>query len=272
MTRAHRILWLLLAAALCLGARRADAHDFWLQPEAFTPVPHAAVSFSLEVGHGPDRQRSPISLQRIVRFEAFAPDGARTELMDALRDADGSLAVRAGFATPGAHVLVLATDNNAQSHLPAPRYNDYARAEGLTLALDQRQRSGRMQADVSEIYSRCTKTILRVGAAPVDQAAAAQRYGLVLEIVPEGIPVGSGALAARIYFYGLPLPGATVKLTDLNHDQQPLQTVATDRDGLARFTIPRAGAWLLNVVWSVPLRRHAVAEFETTFSSLAFAT
>lgn len=272
MTDTRSLSGLLLVAALCLGASRAEAHDFWLQPESFSPAPRAAVSFSLEVGHGPDRRRSPIGLRRIVRFEAFAPDGARRNLLGAFRDADSSPVASATFETPGVYALVLATDNNAQSRLPAGRYNEYARAEGLTLALAQRQRSGRTRADGSEIYSRCAKTFLRVGAAPLQQSAIGRRYGLALEIVPERLPEGAGALAARIYFRDRPLSGATVKLTDLEHDQQPLQVMLTDRNGRARFTIPRSGAWLLNVVWSAPLPRRAPAEFETTFSSLAFAT
>jgi len=34
--------------------------------------------------------------------------------------------------------VVLETDDRAQSHLPAIRFNDYLRAEGLTAALEQR--------------------------------------------------------------------------------------------------------------------------------------
>ena len=47
-----------------------------------------------------------------------------------------------GFLEPE-EVVVLATDNHARSDLPADRFNEYLRAEGLTPALAVRERTGR---------------------------------------------------------------------------------------------------------------------------------
>src|ERR1700710_3021901 len=116
--------------AVCGGAPVA-AHDFWVQPSAYWVAPSAATAMTLQVGHGPARQRSPIPNRRIIRFDAVGPDGSvadlrhRLQLGQPLKDGDFAL------QRPGAYLIVLQTDDRAQTHLPALRYNDYLKAEGL---------------------------------------------------------------------------------------------------------------------------------------------
>src|SRR5579863_9297404 len=58
----------------------AGAHDFWVQPAEYWLRPEVASSVTLQVGHGPYRQRSPIPISRITRFEAIRPDGVAIDL------------------------------------------------------------------------------------------------------------------------------------------------------------------------------------------------
>ena len=55
-------------AWLALAALPAAAHDFWLQPALYWAAPSTPVAFTLQVGHGPYRQRSPMSARRIGRL------------------------------------------------------------------------------------------------------------------------------------------------------------------------------------------------------------
>ena len=59
-------------------------------------------------------------------------------------------------------------------------------------------------------------------------------------------------------------------LNNLQFDGRPVAKVITDRAGQATFTFPRIGAWQLNVLWTKPLIGNPNADFDTTFSSLAF--
>src|SRR3569833_1076888 len=68
----------LLAFLVC--SQTTNAHDFWLQPQDFWMSPDTPISLTLQVGHGPFRQRSPIPLRRITRFVALEPTGSRLEL------------------------------------------------------------------------------------------------------------------------------------------------------------------------------------------------
>ncbi len=108
---------------------------------------------------------------------------------------------------------------------------------------------------------------------PANQALATRPIGLKLEIVPERNPYALGPtriLPVRVLYKGRRLANATVKLTSLEFDARPVATLVSDASGRARFRVPAAGDWLLNVVWAEPISGDPKADFDTTFSSLTF--
>jgi uncharacterized GH25 family protein len=271
----HRFLLvaLELLSMAVVGMRPVAAHDFWVQPGEYQLVPGHATSVTLLVGHGPDRQRSSIPLRRITRFEGLGPRGFRADFRSSLqlggRPDDGTVV----FRQAGAYVLVLQTDARAYSLLPAIRFNDYLRVEGLTPALLFRERTHRTSAEGSETYSRQAKTIIQVGDEPDPAPVVTQPLGLLLEIVPDVDPYAERCpkrLPVHVLYRGRPLSGALVKLTDLEHDASPIEMHFTDEKGRAVFRARERGASLLNVIWTEVAPMSSDADFETTFSSLTF--
>ena len=258
-----RRYWL-AGAALCL-ATTCHAHEFWLQPQNFRPAVGEAAEIALLVGHAEQRQRSPIALRRIQRFAAVGPAGKAVDLRGALQSGgaqiDGMLA--------GSHVLLLETDTRAQSHLPAERFNDHLHIERLTPALAERERRGQSGAEGSERYGRCAKTILQVGGNAT--ANATLPAGLALEIMPAVNPYARpDSLPVQVLYRGKPLARATIKFTDLAHDEEPAEVRLSDHEGRATFSMPKTGHWLLNVAWTRVLPPGSETNFETIFSSLSF--
>jgi uncharacterized GH25 family protein len=256
-----------------VGTRPGEAHDFWVQPGDYWVAPGVGTSVTLLVGHGPYRQRSPIPVRRIIRFEAVGPRGMSKDLRPSLQlrgpRNDGTVV----FREPGTYLLVLQTDARAYSLLPAIRFNDYLRVEGLTPALLFRERAHRTNADGSEAYSRQAKTIIQVGAEPDPAALVTRPFGLLLEIVPDVDPYAEPCpkkLPVHVLYHGRPLSGALVKLTNLGHDANPIETHVTDEKGRAVFNAPERGDWLLNVIWTEVAPASFDADFQTTFSSLSF--
>jgi uncharacterized GH25 family protein len=265
---------LLLGVLLCSRVPLLEAHDFWLQPAEYWVSPDALTAMTLQVGHGPFRQRSPIPARRITQFQAIDANGEAADLREQLRlgqsEKDGDFRLK----NPGTYVLVLQTDDSAQSHLPFIRFNDYLNVEGLTPALEQRARLRRMDADGSERYSRCAKSIVQVGPAGAgSQDRVSKAIGLPLEIVPDANPYGMprpANLPVHVIYAERPLAGALVKLTNLENDAAPFEVHLTDQDGRASFTMPNSGTWLLNVIWTKVAPSSDEADFDTVFSSLSF--
>jgi uncharacterized GH25 family protein len=250
---ARLLLILCLGRCLCLSLS-AHAHDFWVNPDSFVVSVGASTVLGMQVGHGDARRTSAIPSRRIVRFAAWTPAG---EVID-LRNV-GKLVP----SEPGLHLLALETDANAQSHLPADRFNAYVAEEGLSPAPAVR--------DVIERYRRVAKALIQAGApGEGSQDLATKRLGLPLEIVLAQPPSDGATLAAQVFYQGHPLARALVKLTDLDHDAQPVATQVTDGEGLVHLRCPPPGHWLLNVVWTTPLDGDEGIDFDTIFSSLSF--
>ncbi len=262
------------ALLLLLGlgvARDGSAHEFWIQPSQFWLAPKGALSLTLQVGDGAERQRSPIPLHRITRFDAVGPDGATI-------DVRASLAATAKrgvmLNTPGTYVLTLETDNHAYSRQSSERFNTYLEMAGLTPALEHRMRTHQTHVDGFERYSRAAKSILLVGPPGLQsQAHVTRPLGLPLEIVPILSPYADprpASFPVRILYDGRTLPGALVKLIDLEQDLAPVNMRRSDSMGVATFAMPKSGTWLVSVVWTQPLMNSSEADYATIFASLTF--
>lgn len=267
-----RLRILALGAALA-GAltTAAAAHDVWVQPASFWTAPSSTVVTSIQVGHGQFRERW-ISIPRVISFYSLGPNG-RVDRMKELRasspDADHPLT----FTAPGTQILVMQS-NHAQSELPGLRFNAYIKDEGMTPALELRERTKTNDQPGREIYSRRAKALVQVGPPSAKpQLHVTRPIGLSLEIVPEISPYASGAgesLPVRVIYEGRPLAGALVKLNNLDFDGRPVEQFRTDAAGRAVFHVPRTGSWQLNVIWTKPIKGDPNADFDTTFSSLTF--
>ena len=265
---------LFCAAAIWLLAPMAvQAHDFWLQPVNFQLAPGGTTTMSIQVGHGINRQQSLITIDRVTRFDSMGMNTGRVDRISELHLGDANADTTLDFPKSGLQVLSFAT-NGTYSDLPDIRYNDYAKFEGLTLAIDQRTRTNTMDQDGKEVYSRRAKALIQVGPySKKDDVAARTIVGLSLEIVPEINPYSpafKGALPVRVYYEGKPLAGATVMMNNLQFDDRPTQIVVSDAQGRATVNCPRVGEWQVNVVWTKPIQGDPKADYETTFSSLTF--
>jgi uncharacterized GH25 family protein len=269
-TKTHRRAFLLGAVLSSVVAGVAIAHDFWIQPSSYWVAPQSVVPVSLQVGHGPNRQRWDADADRVTGFYSVGAFG-RFDRMAELRAGDMSRDHPLRFTTPGAQILVLTT-SNAQSELPGLRFDAYLKDEGLTPAIDARANAKANDKPGRELYSRRAKALVQVGPAPtMPQALVTRPVGLTLEIVPEVDPYVVGAsesVPVRVIYQGKPLTGALVKLNNLDFDGRPVQQVMTDAAGRAVFKVPRFGAWQLNVIWTKALNGNAKGDFETVFSSL----
>src|SRR3989338_1339803 len=73
MTRLHA----LLAAALLLPTAPVQAHDFWIEPDAFRPPAGAQVRLTLRVGQHFSGESRPYVPQFFERFVYTGPQGER---------------------------------------------------------------------------------------------------------------------------------------------------------------------------------------------------
>ena len=258
--------------SLVMLAASASAHDFWLQPATFTTIAGQPVPFTVQVGHGDDRDRWKIDRNRVLTMESDGPNG-KIDLRPMLGQAGGDADFAPVFASKGLYIVLMET-NHAVSDLPADRFTDYAKTEGLTPALEHRARTETTGSNGREIYSRRAKALIRVGKGKSRPDARATRaIGLTLEIIPERDPYALGKsrnFPVHVVYEGKRLAGATIKLSNLESDEKPIAVIKTDETGRAVFRIPEHGTWLMSVVWTKPISGRPDADFDTIFSSMTF--
>lgn len=248
------------AALLCSAA--LQAHDFWIEPSTFHPAAGMTVSVGLRVGQNFVGDPVP----RVGTYiERFTVRQGRQE--SEIVGSEGS--DPAGMFTAGGAVsaVIAYASKPSRVELPAAKFEDYLRQQGLERIVAERARRGERAAAGREIFSRCAKSIL-AGARP--SVATTQPAGLRYEIVPSSDPTsGGGPFRGRVIYERTPAAGMLVEAVFL---KQPSIRLSTRSDAAGRFSfaLPRAGVWLIKSVHMIDAPRGSGAEWESLWASLTF--
>jgi uncharacterized GH25 family protein len=240
-----------------LAASAIRAHDFWIEPSSFRPAPGERVAVRLRVGEGLKGDPVPRNPGRIERFAAVGPTG-ETEVTGIAGSDPAGWTVPAG---PGLHWLVF-DSNHASVEQTGSKFDAYLGEEGLERIRELQKGTG----PVKEIYSRCAKSLLRVG----DGSSGYDReLGLELELIPEKDPYSlkpGEALPLRLLYRGKPLDGALV----VGIASPDAKISARTAGGRASLILDRPGLWLIKAVHMVPAPEGSGAEWESLWASLTF--
>ena len=260
----------IFAAAAIAGS--AHAHDFWVQPETFTPAEGESLPVSLFVGHGSDKSDWPVSPHRIIGFQTLGPNGPQSQVRGA-ESLTGALSVT--LDALGMHLISVETTNSF-SELEAGKFNDYAAEEGIRpIMLDRAANRTEDQAG-KELYSRRGKALVQAGCpADVSEVWGAE-LGLTLEVIPGANPIEwneGDAMPIKVHYHGAPVSGATLHITDLD-DETTHFSAQTDADGEVDISASLTeGRWLVHTVWAEAAAGLLEgADYQTVFSSLTFDT
>jgi hypothetical protein len=250
-----------LAAAFVIGAGAARAHDFWIEPSTFRPLPGTVVGVSLRVGEQFIGDPVPRNSNAIAAF--FVRQNGKDEPIGGADRidpagffrADGRVAAIVGYASTG-----------AAGELPARRFEEYLRQHGLEHVLSERARRGEQNRPGRERFYRYAKALI-AGEGP--SAAAAQPLGFAYEIVPDDDPEMQRRFRGRVLYNGRPLAGALV-VALLRGESALAPTARSDAHGAFAFDLPRPGVWLIKSVHMVRASFFSHADWDSLWASLTF--
>ena len=253
------------AAAIALVAPSVEAHDFWLEPTAFAPLPGQSVGVHLKVGEdfvGDAVPRNRLLIDEFVVEDAAGRHSVRGRHGD---DPAGVLRVRSS----GMLVVGYRGKPNA-INLAADMFNHYLREEGLDAVIALRAERGETDAPARELFSRCAKSLLFSGLA--SKGLGDRLLGFTLELVAEKNPYAlraGQALPLRLMYLGRPLPGARVVAINRS---APGQAVAarSDKAGRVSLMLHREGMWLVKAVHMEQAPADAGADWMSYWASLTF--
>jgi len=252
-------------AVMAISAASLAAHDMWIDPTTFLPAAGEIIGVRLRVGEnllGDPIPRNPSLIQQFVVEDA---EGRKPVVGRSGGDPAGF--VRASL--PG--LLVIGYRSNPASvELPAEKFNQYLKEEGLDAVEALRASRNQTGAAAREVFSRCAKSL--VLSAPGKTGQGDRALGFPLELVAERNPYALRTgedLPVRLLYGSKPLPGALVVAINRAN---PARKVAarTDAAGRVRLTLGAGGMWLIKAVHMVQAAAGSGADWESFWASLTF--
>jgi hypothetical protein len=237
----------------------------WIEPTTFFPAAGQIVGARLRVGQdllGDPLPRDPSLIKDFVFEDA---EGRKPLVGRDGADPAGFLRV----ASPG--LLVVGYSSNPSAvELPAEKFNQYLKDEGLDAVAALRASRHQTGAKAREQFSRCAKTLLLSGSLAPKQVD--RQLGFTLELVAERNPYSIRAgedLPVRLTYQNQPLPGAlVVAMNRLN----PAERVSarTDAAGRVRLPIRSDGMWMIKAVHMIAAPAGSNADWASYWASLTF--
>ena len=253
---------MMLAAAALLLADSVQAHDFWIEPSTFHPMPGATVAVGLRVGQNFIGDPVPRLSRTIEQF--FIRQGGGEQPIGGSDNIDPAGILRAdGHAT----AIIAYRSSGSFVELEAKKFEDYLRQEGLERIVALRAERGEREKPGRERFYRFAKALL-AGERP--SAAVTKPLLLAYEIVPDDDPtVRLAPLHGRVLFDGKPLAGALV-VAMLRGDPATRLMARSDAHGTFSLNLPRAGVWLIKSVHMVRASYFSDADWVSLWATLTF--
>lgn len=281
-------VWTLVAAGVAvLGlAAIAEAHDFWLVPNAFTNAPGAQIVIRGQTSSRFPTSESAVTTDRVA--SAHLLGASSSERIDGLSTSGTSLLLRHRPTTSGQRVVAVQLFPRSMRE-SAASFRRYLELEGAPEALARVDREGLLRGrdSVTRRYAKYAKTVVEIGTN--GPRAFSRIAGHPLEFMPQDDPsrlrVGD-TLRVRLVHQGQPLTGIRVHsdVVDSAGSRPATASAAqsaapangsttdhvTDADGLIRVPITRAGLWNVRTIHIVQADATSGADWDAHWATLVF--
>lgn len=258
--------WALVGAML--AASPVSAHEFWIEPHDFAITADVKIQADLRVGQDFKGDAFPYIPSRFAAFKRH----------DRLGEADvegvtGDLpALNLVPRTEGLSIFTYVSAGERIRFRDWEKFAAYLDLEGLDSIPARHDARGLPRDDISEIYTRCAKTLVAVGDASGDEDRAT---GMRLELVAGENPLTltpGAEMSFTLLWEGKPLGDTQVALFRKGVDgSDATRTITrTDDGGRASFTIPGNGTYMAAGVHMIEAPADRNADWQSYWASLTF--
>lgn len=255
--------------ALLLATVPATAHEFWLEPDDFTPSRGADIVVNHNYGQHFKGDGLPFVSEWHKRYFVF--DGRRNRPITGF---DGDLpAVTTRFLKPGLKILAFDGTPEMQNFEEWVQFENFLGEAGLSHIAERHLKQGKPKENITERFARKAKLLLGVGAEDGEARGRDRPLGLRLELVAGRNPytLKAGAvLPVRLLFDGEPVGNATIHAFNKQDPENPAEVV-TDERGNARIALPVAGPYMLSAIHIFEALPTENADWSSVWTSLTFA-
>jgi len=246
-----------------------SAHEFWIEPHDFSINPDTEIQADIRVGQDFKGDAFPYIPSRFIAFKRYDSIG-ETDVDGVTGDLPAlALTLRA----EGLNIFTYVSVAERIRFQDWDKFAAYLDLEGLTTIPARHDARGLSRDEVSELYTRCAKTLVAVGDATGGQDRAT---GMRLELVASQNPMTlapGAAMSFTLLWEGEPLADTQVALFrrgDTGRDATAKTITRTDGNGQASFTIPAQGTYLAASVHMTEAPADRNADWQSYWASLTF--
>jgi ketosteroid isomerase-like protein len=265
-----------IAVALLVFVRIADAHDFWLVPDAFQVAEGALFEVRGQTSSRFPTSESAVTPDRVTEARVIS-DWDDVRVTD-VSTSGTSLVLRHRPAGAGQRVVAI-TLAPRSLRASGPGFKRYMELEGAAALAARYEREGILPKtdSITRRYAKYAKTLVQVGATGAGPRAFARVVGQPVEFVPLRDPStlrAGDTLAMRLLYNGRPLGAMHVHAgaaADSAAGAPADLSLETDGQGVARVPVGRGGLWNVRTLHIVPAAAGSGADWDAHFATLVFS-
>ncbi|CAH1000615.1 hypothetical protein LEM8419_01749 [Neolewinella maritima] len=255
-----------------------SSHDMYLRLDSYFLPPDSEATIQLYNGTF-DRSDNTIDRSRMQDVSLVA-GGTRTPVDSSQWREEGETTVL-DFTTGAAGTYVAGVSTRARSiALAAADFNDYLEHDGVVDMLETRRRTGQLEQDAVELYSKHVKTIFQVGDRWTDDWSTPLHYPI--EFIPLSNPYdlhAGDSLQVVLQFRDQPLSDQLVLIgNDHEHSHShdgdthahAGAELRTDARGTLTIPIASDGTWHLRTILMTESEQEGLTH-ESNWATLTFA-
>lgn len=259
--------------AFCLmmvaAGPNAFAHEYYLQPDAFSPAAGTTVKVSHKLGQRFKGNEMPWIDKWNVRSEVW-----HNGEMKQVKGLDGDRpALSMRLENPGLYTVVHQSNIDTLTFKTYEKFKNYVTKEGMEHSIAASENGSKPKVGLKEAYSRFAKTLIL---ADGETKALDKPVGLKIELVALANPYGLAAdqpMPVQVLYEGKPLVGVSVKVFE-GIGLEPAYHVRTDADGKASIKPAGIGPYLIGAIhMTEPQSEEAKSKdvhWESFWASLTF--
>ena len=219
----------------------ALAHEFWFEPDVFTPPANGHIEAQLRVGQDFKGSTYPYIGRDIELFTLTMGDKS-----EPVKGRDGDKPALSVDA-PGEGLAIISYQNTYSTlrFTEWDRFTYYVDYEGLEGVIERHRERGLPETGFREKYKRCAKTLVGVGNGEGQDRLTGMQFEWVAEDNPYAVEGDS--LRVRLYLDGEPYPDHAFNVFQYNGEQS-LTRYRTDAQGRATISLEGGGKFMLNAV------------------------
>lgn len=256
-----------IAVASLLWATAAQAHEFWISPEAYVTPKGVEVQAQLRVGQDFEGGSYSFNPNRFERFDLVA----RGQVVPVSGRLGDTPALNMVAPTSGLITIVHETGDNLLTYKGMEKFTKFAKHKDFEWAVQSHLDRGLPTERFTERYRRYAKSLVAVG----DGAGADREVGMKTEIVALANPYTDtlDKFPVKVLLDGLPRADAQIELFDKGPDGEVNITLhRTDANGIGSFPITRGHEYLVDAVVLSPLNEGDPTELPVWVSAWASLT